>query len=189
MSVEALEAVERERYVELAVFPEDASIPIAAVEALWSVSGDSALDSRDRIRHLEARSLVRRDEDARLRLHDLQVDYVQLQAGDLAPLHARLIEGYGSLCGGDFASGLDDGYFFERLGHHLVGAGLREQLRELLADFRWLAAKLRGTSVPALLADFDELEADDPMWRVQEALRRSADVLALATEQLRSVSG
>lgn len=182
VGVEALEPADRERYVELAVFPEDLAVPAAAVEVLWSASGASALDGRDRIRRLVARSLARRDEAGRLLLHDLQADYIRCRAGDLAGLHGRLVDGYRERCPEGFHQGPTDGYFYERLAYHLK----RAELRQILGDDRWLEAKLRHTGVQALIADFDELSPGDPLTGIQESLRLAAHVLARYPEQLRS---
>ncbi len=186
VGVEALDPWDRKRYVELAVFPKDASVPSAAVEVLWSVAGLDAIDARELIDRLVARSLAQRDEAGRVSLHDLQGDYLRRQAGDLRRLHERLLDGYRSRALEGFARGEPDGYLHDHVAAHLARAGRRQELRELLSDYRWLEAKLRVSDFQALLTDYEELEASDPLRRVGQALRLSAHVLVKAPEQLPS---
>ena len=186
VSVEALEPGDRERYVELAVFPEDASVPAAAVEVLWSVAGLDDIDARELIDRLVALSLAQRDEEGRLSLHDLQGDYLRRQAGDLRELHERLLDGYRAIMLEGFARGEPDGYFYEHVATHLARAERWEELRELLSDYRWLEAKLRVSDLQALLSDYVEVSASDPLRRVGQALRLSAHVLVKTLEQLPS---
>ncbi len=186
VSVKALEPKDRERYLELAVFSEDVAVPQEAVEVLWSVTGLDELDVRELFRRLEARSLVRRDEAGHLTLHDLQGDYIRRQADDLQALHGRLIDAYRERCPEGLASGPDDGYLFEWIPHHLVKAGRENDLRQILTYVRWLERKLHGRAVQALIGDFDKLSAEDPLRRVQDALRLAAHVLVRDPKQLRS---
>jgi hypothetical protein len=52
---------------------------------------------------------------------------------------------------------LNEPYAWDWIGYHLVNAGLKPKLQELLLDFSWLDAKLRATNVNSLLVDFDLL--------------------------------
>ncbi len=184
VSVEALEPWQRDRYLELAVFPEDAAVPEAAVATIWSAAGFPEDDARDLVTTLVARSLATLDATRRLTLHDLQGDYLRKRAGDLRPLHRRLVEAYAARCADGFGSGPDDGYFFQRLLHHLAAAGMTEELEDLLFDFRWLAAKLVATDVNALMADYEHLPDQPAACLVQGALRLAANGLARDPAQL-----
>ena len=74
VSVEALERADRERYLDLAVFPEDQPIPEEALRVLWNL--DEA-DTRDCMTRLVARSLATWATDGTsLILHDLQRDLI-----------------------------------------------------------------------------------------------------------------
>jgi len=189
-SVEALEPSDRECYLELAVFPEDAAIPEAAIETLWSLSNLDELDTRELIDRLIDRSLFLRDDEGLLRLHDLQGDYLrkaaaeEQQAEDLRWLHERLILAYERRCPDGFASGPNDEYFFQQLPAHLLEAGRFDDLQRLLLDFRWLRAKLTVTNIAAVIDDFRPFETNPDLKLLRDALRISAHVLARDKEQL-----
>ncbi len=179
ISVEALDPADRERYHDLAVFPEDTPIPEEALRALWRRDG---LDDAgvERLAELFVdRSLAQWDKTGRLVLHDLQADYARARAVDLARRHKKLTDGYASLAGGEWSAGPDDGYYFQRLPWHLAQAGEAGALRDLLFDFRWLSAKL-GAVGPALLpSDYDELVIDGEQGVLMaDTLRLSSHVLA-----------
>src|SRR5262249_43562828 len=128
VSVEALEPEEKDRYLELAVFPEEASVPESVLETLWAPTGLSGADFRDLAQKLVSRSLVQRDREGRLGLHDLQRDYLRhTMAGEPSQLHGRLVDAYAALCPKGFASGPNDGYFFQHLVSHLQKAGRLEE--------------------------------------------------------------
>ena len=184
VGVEALPAEERERYRELAALPDETAMPEAALETLWARAGLSALDARDLATRLVARSLAQRDVDGGLRLHDLQADHLRREVGDLRQVHGRWVDAYAARCPAGFASGPNDGYFFQRLTFHLRGAGRLEEVRALLLDFRWLAAKLAVTGINALLAEYEAFPADRELLTVQGALRLAAHVLVQRPEEL-----
>lgn len=94
-SLALLKPAERQRYAELAVFPQDVPIPLARAAELWRLT--AALDeddSRDLVaKRLDPLSLL--DYDARagvLRLHDVLRRYLWRQLDDRAALHQRLAE-------------------------------------------------------------------------------------------------
>ena len=183
-SVEALEPADRERYHELAVFPEDVAIPQAAIETLWSASGLDGVDARALLDRLVDRSLMNRDAEGRVRLHDLQGDYLRSQIDDLPALHQRLVNAYIESCVDGFPSGPNDGYYFERLPEHLTEADRVDELRDLLLDFSWIRSKLAHTDVNALMQDYRAFETDRDLRLVRDALRLSAHVLVSDPDQL-----
>lgn len=94
-SLALLKPAERQRYAELAVFPQDVPIPLARAAELWRLT--AALDeddSRDLVaKRLDPLSLL--DYDARaglLRLHDVLRRYLWSQLPDRAALHQRLAD-------------------------------------------------------------------------------------------------
>ena len=184
VSVEALSPHDRDRYLELAVFPEDAAIPVAVLETLWSSVGLSSADARDLVGKFVARSLAQVDTENRVRLHDLQADYLRHEVSDLCRLHSCLVDAYATRYLKELAQGPDDGYFFQQIPFHLLGAGRIIELRDLLLNYIWLERKLAATSINSLLADYTALPDDAELHIVQRALRLAAHVLAAHPEEL-----
>jgi WD40 repeat protein len=184
VSVEALPPEHRERYRELAVFPEDTPIPMGVLEVLWAQSSYSALEARALVDTLVDRSLARWDVEGRLTIHDLQWDYLVRGTPDLVVLHRRLVEAFRAVCPLDFHAGPRDGYFFERLPYHLAKAGMQEELEKLLFDFRWLEAKLAAADVTSLIGDYFLLPDDPSVAEVQAALRLAAHTVGRQPDQL-----
>ena len=83
VSVEALDEVRdlsekeiQERYLDFAVFPEDMLIPETVLETFWQPLGLDKDDTEELLDELVDKSLLRRDDEGRLTLHDLQCDYI-----------------------------------------------------------------------------------------------------------------
>lgn len=172
------------RYLELAVFRPGAPVPEAAVTALWGASQLDPSTVQDYVDALVERSLLRRAEGARIGLHDLQADYVRAKVGNPAGLHRRLLDAYRGQTPQGWASGPNDGYFFEHLPFHLREAKGQGALAALLFDYRWLRAKLKATDSWQLSTDFDLLKNHGAGKLVQQALEMSASCLAQSPEQL-----
>ena len=85
VSADALDQKARQRYLALAVLPEDIPIPPAIQQTLWGVDEGEALEAAEQFVSL---SLAQRDGPQRdgdipsIRLHDLQLDYVSAQYPD-----------------------------------------------------------------------------------------------------------
>jgi WD40 repeat protein len=176
VSIDALESVDHERYLDLAVFPEDQSIPEGQLAILWELD---ETDTRDCMTRLVNRSLARWvGADAALILHDLQRDLIhKRREKDLPALHLRLVEAWD-------ASPKLDTYAWRRVGYHLAQAGRKGDLQRLLLDFNYLEAKLAATDTAALIADYDYLAVNEELRLIQSAVRLSAHVLAGAPRQL-----
>jgi len=154
VSVKALPEEVQQRLAELAVFPEDAAVPEAAVTTLWEHTGGlDPPDARWLLVKLKQRSLVQltRPPDAaaetvgEVSLHDLIHDFAIRLArkhyGADTALHARLLEAYRRRCPAGWPSGPNDGYFFQNLRHHLQESGRGEEMTDLLLDLNWLEKK------------------------------------------------
>jgi hypothetical protein len=185
VSVEDLESEESNRYLELAVFPEDTPIPMTVLQTLWESKGLSEYDSVDMIYNFVDRSLAQVDEKKGMRLHDLQLDYVRAKFGNLKDLNGELVDAYRKKCKEGWYTGPIDGYFFEHLAYHLFNAGKNDELRELLFDPRWLKAKLETTNVNALITDYDLLGNSD-LQLIQGAIKLSAYAIENDISQLPS---
>ncbi|MGB3493050.1 MAG: NB-ARC domain-containing protein [Elainellaceae cyanobacterium] len=184
VSVDALEPEQRERYLDFAVFPEDTSIPEAVVQILWAIEGLDDLDTEELLDELVAKSLMRRDDEGRLTLHDLQYDYITQQIDDMPGLHQRLLDAYENVADDGWATVPADGYFYSQAARHFMEAGRQEELKTLLLDYDWLAKKLAVTGINSLIADYDWLPDEPELSLVQKTLRLSAHVLSRQPDQL-----
>jgi len=195
-SVEVLSPEEQRRFAELSAFVTDRPVPEAAIATLWSHTGNlTDLGTTDLLISLSERSLIRLDQtpanpgaqiDRRISLHDLLYDFARGLAGNRKPLHKTLLAAYRKKCPNGWPTGPNDGYFYQRLAHHLHEAGKREDLKKLLFDYGWLHKKLEVTDANGLMADYD-YAADDPQARlVQGAVRLSSHALALDRSHLPS---
>lgn len=185
VSVQALAPHERAAYLDLAVFREETPIPESAIEALLGTRhGMSALDVTDIVDTFVDRSLARRNDRGFLVLHALQVDFIRQAAGDATALHRDLVAGYRLRCPDGWASGPDDGYFFQSLPHHVALAGHSVELTALLSDYAWLDAKMRATNVRSVIVDYDLPPPEQSLLSVKRALQLSAHVLLADPTQL-----
>jgi WD40 repeat protein len=193
----------RARYVETGVFAEDAEVPFSTIESLWrGTAGFSVDQTREALTAMRRLSLFTRYDGERktVRLHDVVRRYLREQLGDrLASTNAAYL---------DAARGprwsetvVTDAFLWSYLAYHLVEAGRVEELRGLLLDYRWLAAKLFASAVhrraaignqrsmaetSSLLADFVSFDLGDErsLGLIFDALRLSAHVIDERPEEL-----
>jgi NB-ARC domain-containing protein/TIR domain-containing protein/apoptotic protease-activating factor 1-like protein len=156
VSVQVLSPNEQRRFAELAVFTGNhAGIPEEAILTLWSHTGKlDELAASDLLVAFNERSLVQLNQykhasgsvRIRMSLHDLLHDFASRIASDLFGslnrLHQQLLNGYGEHCTDGWHSGPNDGYFLQKLAHHLIEARRTNELVALLFDFRWLSIKI-----------------------------------------------
>lgn len=168
-----LDDAARTGYHKLAVFPEDARVPLEALAVLLDVD---KLDAADMAETWVDASLASLDDQERLSLHDLQRDYVRYTAGDVSELQRGFVESYRRRePEGWYAAG--DNYLLDRIVWHLREAGMQGESEALLLDPRWMNAKLRWRNVESLLNDYRW--ASSPAAELAgEALRLSSHVLA-----------
>ncbi|MEO1528526.1 MAG: NB-ARC domain-containing protein [Planctomycetota bacterium] len=137
LSIDRLSETERERYLELAVFPSDETIPTSAVCTLWAPSCNERI-ARRLLRTLDRASLLRLTEEG-ITFHDLQHDFLRAKKRDSLPqLHGTLLDAYRDRCNGDWTQLEDDGYIEDHLCYHLGEAGKSDERKQLLLDYRWL---------------------------------------------------
>ncbi|MFN0304856.1 MAG: NB-ARC domain-containing protein, partial [Burkholderiales bacterium] len=97
-SLELLDPGERQRYVELAIFPQDVPIPLVRIAEFWQLT--AALDPDGTadliVNRLDPLSLLEYDgESESIQLHDVLRRYASARLMDRASLHLRLAERWG----------------------------------------------------------------------------------------------
>ncbi|MCM3922054.1 NB-ARC domain-containing protein [Frankia sp. AiPs1] len=193
-----------ERYLELAVFPEDVEIPRRVLDAYWGATGDLDPDEVDDLcQELADLSLVvayRRSPPALL-LQDVLRTYLRVRVGE-----DRLREFEAVLCDAlrdTFLPARPDtvavavapsepwwllpesaDYAWTHLVGHLVGAGRTAEVAALVRDLRWTLAKLQRpqlgpVAVQADLALAATVLPDEPVLAaLRRAVLRNAHLLA-----------
>lgn len=177
VSLEQLDNQEIERYGELAVFPEDIEIPLAALAKLWSLRGLNDFDTEELCERLDRLSLLQRFDPTRrvITLHDVVRNYlISKQADNLPVLHTALLEAHLPIrTEDDYSTNPscvwaeippNEPYLWDHLLYHLAAAGRLEELTATAKDVRYLAAKViaRNTvSVERDLLDAERLCASD----------------------------
>ncbi len=196
--LEALSEADRAHYMDLAAFTAGEEIPLAAAGVLWNLDLYQARDLAVRLADHALLSFNLERETLFLHPALYHFLYEQAWAGQLPQLHARLVDGYKARCSKGWASGPDDGYFFQHLARHLDAAGRQTELQSLFFDFDWLAGFLNSTPVRGgrssnlydLLGDYERalstaLDRQSAQMRlVQDALLLSAPVLMRDPAQL-----
>jgi hypothetical protein len=184
IALRSLGGHDRDRLLDLAVFPAEEDIPLAVVRNLWGLGTIEARKLGKRLRDL---SLVSLDPWAgTLRLHAVVSGFlVGRRRGELSLLQGRLLDACRPESGRwtDLPAG--ETYLWRHLAGHLLGAGRREELRETLLDLSFLGAKLEVMGIHSLIADFDlGTGKDADLSLVREALRLSAAALSGDPAQL-----
>jgi hypothetical protein len=175
-SLKRLSADDRRHYEELAIFPEDVSIPCTTLRALW---GLTEFQTQQLAQNLGRRSLLRYDASAdSIRLHDVFRSYAVHRLENPSSLHGRLIDGWGNLCN------LPDAYAWRHLAHHAIEAGRKDRLHQLLLDLGWMRAKLAAAGPNGLVEEYGNFPDDADLRLIQGAIQLSANPLAEDRNQL-----
>jgi WD40 repeat protein/predicted MPP superfamily phosphohydrolase len=188
VSLRRLDDADRQRYERLAVFPEDADVPLPVLARCWGANGTVTRKLCERLRALSL--LQRFDIKSRtIRLHDVFRRYLIDHQGErLATLHGDWLAAFRPASDRWHELPADESYAWRFLAYHLHHAGHMDGLAGLLCDFDWLEAKLHATSVTDLLADFALLptqhDAQREATHVHDVLRLSSHILARDPTQL-----
>ncbi|PJF35532.1 MAG: hypothetical protein CUN49_10120, partial [Candidatus Thermofonsia Clade 1 bacterium] len=124
VSLDQLDQQDRERFSELAIFPEDVDVPLSAVERLWRATG--ALDDVDSQRlceRLDEFSLLQRLDLGKrtLRLHDVVRRYaIDQHRAQLSQTHQKFLDAYGVARWADLPP--EEPYLWDHLAYHLIAA-------------------------------------------------------------------
>ncbi len=169
VAIGALSETDRRAYQALAVYPEDTVIPVAALERLWSHLFDTAAaQTRERLDSLAADRLLVVEPDG-VAFHDLQREFLLLQAERQALLHADLLAAYRPLLPEESAVWAelpqDEPYIWEHLLYHLRGAGDGSGITALVTDLAYLAVRSFRSGPHAAESDLRQAVAlypDDP---------------------------
>jgi len=148
----------------LAVFAEDADVPVAAVARLWAhMYGLSAAQSRERLELLSRRELLRIIDAGTIRLHDLERNFLLLRVESLRLLHHELIEAYRALLPSSGSPWRDlpvsEPYVREHLVEHLLAAGYATTAVDVACDLGWLAMRAFRSGPHAAEADVHRVAA------------------------------
>ena len=178
VSLDLLTEKERERYGELAIFPEDVEIPLATLEKLWGVTGGfDEFDTEELCSRLNRFSLLWSYDanQRRIRLHDVVRKFLIEQQGDKLPsIHAQLLDAHRPTALSGWAEmPADDPYLWDHLAHHLVEAGRGDELVATVKDWRYLVSKTlrrKSLAVEADLLAAEKVAANDDALRL---LRRN----------------
>ena len=176
VSLELLSQTERERFVQLVVFPRNIDIPTTTVQALW---GTSHFDAVELIEYFANLSLLKFDPNpGSIHLHSLIQDYMAKNLTNPTILHSRLLDAWSD------RYDLPDVYAWRCIAYHLVGAKRSHELEELLFDYRWLKKKLEAIDIVALIDDFKWIQDNSAANLVKQALVLSDHVLVKDKKQL-----
>ncbi|WP_026316619.1 NB-ARC domain-containing protein [Actinokineospora enzanensis] len=163
-SLHRLSPDDRERFRELAVFPEDTDIPTEVVHLLWASVGLSPARCRKLVRLLRDSSLIAASPSA-VRLHDVLRAYLRQVLGDALPgVHARLVAALRTEIPGEWDTARP--YTLHHLATHAAESGL---LDRLLLDAGFLLA----ADQPGVLTCLDQARTPEAK-RAATAYRRAA---------------
>lgn len=177
VSLTLLDADGRARFGELAIFPEDADIPIGIIARLWRLTAHLDVHAtEDLLSELGGLSLLQNlDFTSRTaRLHDNIRRFLRERVG-----HAGLVIRNKHLVSAlehiDQDTSLDRvtlQYYFRYYPMHLVAANARTALDKLLLSPEWIAAKLQALEdAQALAADYEQYGRGTGQALIGEVLR------------------
>jgi hypothetical protein len=149
LSIRLLSPEDRRSYVALGVFPRKSAFPASAAATLW---GCDPWEAAELLGDFAAQALLAK-RGSRFGFHDLLYDAVSERLGeDAASRHEALLAAYLDGRHG-WASLEDDGYIFDHLSYHLLRAGRRHELVELLTGSPdWLVLKAGALGADSSLA-------------------------------------
>jgi WD40 repeat protein len=180
-SVGLLAETERERFAELAIFVEDEAIPVSLVASLWKATSDlDAVVARalcTRLGDLALLSVAATDGGGTVSLHDVVRDYLRegLGAIRLCEVNEVLI---GAVAAGLPAAqpGVPDAsgpettawwqlpetafYLWDHLVEHLLAAGRANDADTVVADLRWITARLEHSGPNGPFADLTRVGSE-----------------------------
>lgn len=182
-SLALLDTVQRDRYMQLAVFREDSEIPRQALELLWGL-GD--LETDQQCDDFAQMSLVMRYRPGRgsIQLHDVLLAYLRSFLGPdgLRAAHERLLDNASAWLPTTDAPWWDlpitADYLWRMLISHLYQAGRRNDADGLLRNLRWIERKLELYGPTEV--ELDLAHSDDPVCvSLHQAISQTAHLLGV----------
>lgn len=154
-SLELLSRQEEQLFLDLAVFPENASIPLQTVYDFWKKTADLEQWEAEKLcLRLYRLSLLRvLDHKAQIiQIHDVIRGYLlSKRETDHSALHERLLDTYNVTQWADLS--LEEPYLWKYLVWHLICAKRINQLLETVKDLNYIAAKAFSIGVSAAEID------------------------------------
>jgi TIR domain/NB-ARC domain/APAF-1 helical domain len=189
-SLEDLANEELARFGELAVLPEDESVPLRVVEQLWHETGGfESYATEDLALRLDELSLLQKLDlgNRTLRLHDNMIWYLRDRIGRDAcrAAHAAMVRALAAKCGGEWEKlPRENAYGWRFLIRHLRAAGQLDEAEQLLTDYCWVRAKLRASGAQDLFESYLPESPNEEMRLIGRALALSQPALAAYPREL-----
>ncbi len=163
LAVAALDPELAAAHATLAVYGEDARVPVAAVARLWSHLFDfSHAQTRESLELLAQRELLSMGADT-IALHDLQRAFLLLHVESMSLLHHELLTAYRGLLPSPAsrwsALSAAEPYIWDHLVEHLLGAGDVPAAAALTRDLGWVAIRAFTGGPHAAEADVRRIAA------------------------------
>ena len=198
-SADMLDADDYDRFCSLALFAEDAEIPVPLISALWQAMAPAGISDAgatalcERLDGLSLVSLAGAADKHVVVIHDVIRDFLRTELGSqrLAGLHGVLLDavaaGLAAATSGVAGPGpervpwweldRDDRYLWDHLIEHLRGAGRSGAAEAVAGDLRWAGARLERAGPLAPVADL-ALTGTPRAARLSAVLARAAHLLA-----------
>jgi len=180
----------RERYLELAIFPDDTNIPFEALGKLWYQTASlDEFDCDDALLAIERFSLFDSydpdPDNQTVRLHDVVRHYLleryQDNPANLINLHQQFLNAYRSnpkFVWADLPH--NEPYLWDNLAYHLVEAGQTDELLRTVKDLRYLATKSYVCSTTAVAMDIRSTQSyffnDDQLSQLEFSFRNDGHI-------------
>jgi hypothetical protein len=182
VSLEQLTTDEAARYGELAIFPEDTSVPLSAVWCLWQTTGGwDDWKTENLCELLASLSLLHYDPKVgSIRLHDVVRNYLQVKIRPhLSALQRQFLDSYSLRRWSDLS--LEEPYLWYHLAEHLIAAEQREILFATMKELGYLGKKTLVYGVSATEQDLalavDHLPNEKTLVLLRRHIVRNAHLL------------
>jgi hypothetical protein len=181
---------ETQRYLELAVFPEDAQVPLPTIATFWQQTGGlSELETDLLLKSFARKSLLylgKEQDQEGVSFHDLQHEFLTIMVEDLPASHRKLLEAYRERLPETDDSEevhwdafpVDEPYLWDHLVYHLRAAEMEDELIQLGTNLRYLAKKLWVKGPYTVETDIQQIRNIAPTHPAFERLERAVSQAA-----------